>query len=417
MSVPMLVLHLAAAALSMASGPTPAPVKVIIGRAPTMAWVPNATAGDHLGRLIIVTSCEDYGVCMSTSTDLGASWDTGNVSAGPGDGGEGKAHAPLHMAGLPFSFDGGKGFFGIGALVALPGTQSLILEFANLTSMHPGGCDDGILQEYGPMQIKSTDAGRSWGQLLDVQRQIPSNPAKGCMIPTADASLILRADGPHPGRLLFCNVHDSYNGDIITYSDDGGETYKYSGQLHLPGQDECSLGQLANGSLLYISRSCNVSGGFSHANCETVRDDDGFAWRSPSLSGPGNHQFSYSISDDGGETWSLPLGRLPQTNTPVCQASLTSHKNSVYYSSPYNNWTRVNLTILATAADSSGVDFSRSLNLDPGPAGYSSVLCGLPGEYDCAVAYEGPRVGNASEGCRGGKCWVQFIRFASTDVR
>ena len=33
------------------------------------------------------------------------------------------------------------------------------------------------------------------------------------------------------------------------------------------------------------------------------------------------------------------------------------------------------------------------------------------------MAYEGPRVGNASEGCRGGKCWVQFTRFASVDVK
>ena len=42
------------------------------------------------------------------------------------------------------------------------------------------------------------------------------------MLPTADASLVLRPDGPHAGRILFCNVHDSYNGDIITYSDDSG---------------------------------------------------------------------------------------------------------------------------------------------------------------------------------------------------
>jgi hypothetical protein len=74
------------------------------------------------------------------------------------------------------------------------------------------------------------------------------------MLPTADASLILRPDGPHAGRILFCNVHDSYNGDIITYSDDSGQTYRFSGQLHRPGLDECALAQLRNGSVLFITR-------------------------------------------------------------------------------------------------------------------------------------------------------------------
>ena len=156
--------------------------------------------------------------------------------------------------------------------------------------------------------------GRTWGHSLDVQKQIPSNPAHGCMLPTADASLVLRSDGPHPGRILFCNVHDSYNGDIVTWSDDGGRSYRYSGELHVPGLDECSLAQLRNGSILLISRSCNVTGGFSHANCETVKDD--FSDARGSSTGAGFHHFAYSISNDGGEHWS-PLGRLAQTLTPV----------------------------------------------------------------------------------------------------
>ena len=183
---------------------------------------------------------------MSTSTDLGATWDTGNATAGEaGGGGEGSAKAPLHMAGLPFSGTGWHGlpglFWGLGAAVHIPGwvpgapsssgTQRVLLQFGNLTSAK-GGCDDGVLQEYGPRQIESTDAvsisrpaalattfcqltrgwqGRTWGHSLDVQKQIPSNPAHGCMLPTADASLLLRPDGPHPGRILFCNVHDSYS--------------------------------------------------------------------------------------------------------------------------------------------------------------------------------------------------------------
>eukprot|EP01052_Picozoa_sp_SAG31_P031051 SAG31_NODE_3250_length_4490_cov_3.521977_4_plen_182_part_00 len=141
------------------------PVKVIIGRAPTMVWVPNGTsgaAGALPGRLLVFSSCEDYSVCMSLSTDLGATWDTGNVTAGAATGGgEGSAKAPLHMAGLPFSGTGWHGlpglFWGLGAAVHIPGTQRVLLQFGNLTAAK-GGCDDGVLQEYGPRQVESTDA-------------------------------------------------------------------------------------------------------------------------------------------------------------------------------------------------------------------------------------------------------------------
>ena len=57
------------------------------------------------------------------------------------------------------------------------------------------GCDIGVLQEYGPRQIESKKGGRTWGGLLDVQKQLRGNPAHGCMLPTVDASLIMRPDG------------------------------------------------------------------------------------------------------------------------------------------------------------------------------------------------------------------------------
>ena len=113
------------------------PVKVIIAQAPTMVWVPAAN-GTSPGRLLAFTSCEDYSVCMSTSTDLGASWDTGNVTAALSAGGGGwGAKAPLHMAGLPFAPNFTKnvpGFWGLGAALHVPGTQRVILEFGNLTT-------------------------------------------------------------------------------------------------------------------------------------------------------------------------------------------------------------------------------------------------------------------------------------------
>ena len=73
---------------------------------------------------------------------------------------------------------------------------------------------------------------------------------------------------------------------------------------------------------------------------------------------------------------------MQQTLTPVAQASIINYKGAIFYSSPFNRDNRKNLTIFET---SDGLDLSRSLNLGPGPASYTSLACGLPG--DCAVLY------------------------------
>ena len=37
------------------------------------------------------------------------------------------------------------------------------------------------------------------------------------------------------------------------------------------------------------------------------------------------------------------------------------------------------------ASDDNGVTFRRSLRIDPGGAGYTSLQCGLPAPEDCAA--------------------------------
>ena len=96
-------------------------------------------------------------------------------------------------------------------------------------------------------------------------------------------------------------------------------------------------------------------------------------------------------------------------HTPVCMASVISHQGPVdtsgpalYYSSPYSETSRVNLTILAS--DDSGASFGRSLNLWPGSSGYTGLACGMPGKNDCGVLFSST----------GG---LNFLPFSSSDVK
>ena len=232
------------------------------------------------------------------------------------------------------------------------------------------------------------------------------------------------ASGKYDGRIVFCAVRNAYQGSVPVWSDDGGRHYNYSSSLHLPGMDECQIAQAPDGSLYLIARNCwpstAAATNHSHLECRILRDaNGGDSYSNGGGSGGGPFYNAFSVSTNGGETWSSP--RLqPQLHTPIAQSSLVSHKNALYYSSPYSyTERRANLTILAADDQTSPVatnattmlSFSRSLRLWPGMAGYTGLACGLPGRDDCAVLFEAP-----DDGMSWNSCHLNFMRFASADV-
>ena len=297
--------------------------------------------------------------------------------------------------------------------------MQVVLQFSNATSVK-GGCDISEQQLGGVLQVRSTDAGKSWGDFQNIHTQLefPKKPAN-CLAPTSGQGLVMRpVNGKYGGRLVFCAVRNAYEGDVPVWSDDNGKTYNYSTGLYLPGLDECNIAQAANGSLFLISRNCREGNlnkcQMMAAATDNDNDDDGDGHDDVSrtssmdrMSGTGNHHFVYSVSNDGGETWTAPRDQ-EQMLTPVCMGSIISHQGgsdtapALYYSSPYSATARVNLTILAS--DDNGATFSRSLMLWPGAAGYTGLACGLAGKDDCAVLYSGT----------GG---LNFLRFASSEVK
>ena len=92
----------------------------------------------------------------------------------------------------------------------------------------------------------------------------------------------------------------------------------------------------------------------------------------------------------------------PDLVTPVCQGSITMHKDELLFAGPYSETGRHNLTILASSDN--GASFPRSLRITPGGAGYSGLQCGLPGANDCAVIFDS-----------GGH--TDFVAFSSKDIK
>jgi sialidase-1 len=359
---------------------------------PSLVYVPPDATSEN-GTLIafgqVSADNGDADLAARRSLDLGASWGPASF---PVDEAAGFKLHGSHWAQPQSLYD--------------PGAQSVLLVFTNSSMVH-GGCDLGIEQLGGVLQVRSDDAGRSWSEYKNVQAQLqfPKQPLN-CLAPTSGAGLVMRpVNGKYGGRLVWCAVRNAYQGDVPIWSDDGGETYNYSTSLYTPGLDECSIAQAANGSLFLIARNCLEA---NLTDCQMEARTGATASR---VGGAGNHRFVYSMSHDGGETWSTPRDQ-PQMHTPVCEGSVISYQGpadvapALYYSSPYSDtMARVNLTILAS--DDNGASFSRSLNLVPptGGSGYTGLACGLPSEQDCAVLFDSQVHG------------LDFMRFSSREVK
>ena len=142
-----------------------------------------------------------------------------------------------------------------------------------------------------------------------MQALLPQNCAS-CISLTNSVGLQL-SQGHHKGRLLFIGPHNSYHGDVVVYSDDGGSTYNWTMDLHQPGLDEGSIAELRNGSVMAIMRNngdCNLPICCKNGECCDSGDYS---------CGDGN-RFMYAVSTDGGrasaqsavtQTWSRQSAR------------------------------------------------------------------------------------------------------------
>jgi len=199
----------------------------------------------------------------------------------------------------------------------------------------------------------------NWSAPLDISADFGA--ASGSM-PGPGTALTLEA-GPHTGRLLVVSHHGPYQRDYVSLSDDHGASWRTISTT-FPGMDEAALTQLPNGSVLLNMR---------HR-------------QSPKI-GRG-----VAVSDDGGETFG-PIYYDATLISPVCQASIVSFDDVVYFSNPASTSGRSNLTI--RMSHDSCKTWSSELLVEAGKSeGYSCLVqsalnhFAVPGPPSGGILYE-----------------------------
>ena len=190
------------------------------GGIPSLVFVPPAVADDGINGTLIAFSeyeakCpgDPSATCSlgaKCSTDGGVSW---SAAAFPAD----------EATELPTP--GAHSHWCCPQSLWDPATNSVVLQFSNSTSVK-GGCDIGVEQLGGVLQVRSTDRGQTWSDFQNIQTQLdfPKKPSN-CLAPTSGQGLVMRpVNGKYGGRLVFCAVRNAYQGDVPVWSDDNGKT-------------------------------------------------------------------------------------------------------------------------------------------------------------------------------------------------
>jgi hypothetical protein len=271
-------------------------------------------------------------------------------------------------------------------------TARMLLTLGNGTQPIPHA---STCESHGVVQLSSIDRGLHWSSKVENISSLLLGETS-CLAPTGGIGLQLREGSPWAaGRILWAMAQNAYQGDVIVWSDDGGQSYNHSDTLHSKGLDEWQMVELNNHSTFAIIRNCaNASGNLDGCHMLDTRE----------IQTAGKHLKAVSLSTDGGNTFSKPWLH-PDLVTPICNSAIINYDSSILFSGPYSESTRHNLTVLASS--DGGNTFSKRLVLVPGSAGYSSIACGFAtvggASADCAVLFK------ASDG-------VCLVRFRSSDI-
>lgn len=195
------------------------------------------------------------------------------------------------------------------------------------------------------LYTSSADHGATWAAPKDISTQV-SGPhyfagtghAGGIQLPS--------------GRLII-PMHGDRGTCHGVYSDDHGETWLQGGNA---GDDECQFQQLANGTLIAVSRHTATKTGFN----------------------------TIAYSHDDGLTWTEPVANkdLP---SPIagCETSFVAHANGkLYHSGPESHILRMHMVV--KVSEDSGLTWQKFYSPWSGSAAYSSLA--LLGDRDDASA-------------------------------
>lgn len=190
---------------------------------------------------------------------------------------------------------------------------------------------------------KSTDDGETWSTPVEITSSIVPEGAR--WYATGPNHGIQIQNGPYKGRLIspdyFVVNRDGKNVSLsqISYSDDGGKTWKAGNPTSADG-GECCVAERPDGSLVLF---CRTSSSFH----------------------------KWAVSTDGGVNWS-ELKENRSLLDPQCQGSILAAGQTLFSSNPAHASERLRLTIKKST--DGGESWSSGLQIYSGNSGYSDMV-------------------------------------------
>lgn len=211
-----------------------------------------------------------------------------------------------------------------------------------------------------PTIITSTDGGDTWSTPRTLTNELyqttyTEGAVQGSFAGSGRGLMLQRQkDQQLNGRIMFAMSHRFANNNVqeyIIYSDDEGDTWKFSAQSAYSGGDESKLVELADGTVMISVRQ--------------------------------NGQRGYNKSTDGGVTWGTQA-KWADISGCACNADILYVNKHVMLHSYPNNGSRKNLTIKASFDD--GKSWSNPYVVCAPGASYSTMDVTKDG--DIAIFYE-----------------------------
>ncbi|WP_223585019.1 sialidase family protein [Sphingobacterium sp. GVS05A] len=214
--------------------------------------------------------------------------------------------------------------------------------------------------------VKSEDNGRTWSKPVNLTHLKQADwwlwaPAPGHGITLQDGTLLMPSQGrDHTGK-AFSN---------ITYSKDGGTTWKTSNPALAESTTECMAVQLDNGEIMLNMRS--------NYNATHKGDDNGRA---------------IAVTKDLGETWTEHPSSHKALIEPTCMASIHRHvyqsgkdsRSLLVFCNPDSKFVRSHITL--KISKDNGDSWQPKVLLDEGKGrGYSCITS--VDEHTLGVLYE-----------------------------
>ncbi|WP_282636809.1 sialidase family protein [Sphingobacterium thalpophilum] len=225
----------------------------------------------------------------------------------------------------------------------------------------------GIKQTSQFLLVKSEDNGLSWSKPVNLTHLKRAEwwlwaPAPGHGISLQDGTLLLPSQGRDETGKAFSN---------ITYSKDGGQTWKTSNPALAESTTECMAVQLDNGDIMLNMRS--------NYNATHKGDDNGRA---------------IALTNDLGETWTEHPTSHKALIEPTCMASIHKHvyqtegnsSSVLVFCNPDSKFVRANITL--KVSKDNGDSWQPKVLLDEGKGrGYSCITS--VDQQTLGVLYEG----------------------------